>query len=282
MPAPTHRTVARLSATSMRRRRFVQSGFVTAAGAFLTALEGAEDAFARGKAQREAAQAEQEGSAEESVSAEAEAEAEEEPEPDPELALYRLGDSGEEVGEIQRRLAESGYWLGEADGGFGHLTQQAVFALQKAHGLSRDGIVGPDVRAALNANTRPTAVAGGDHVEVHLSSQLLLVVRTGVTSTVLNTSTANGEQYEFKGRTYTARTRTGDFSVWLQHPQGWKDGELGEMWRPMFYSGNYAIHGSRSIPAVPASHGCARVSVAAMDMIWADQVMTIGTRVLVV
>jgi lipoprotein-anchoring transpeptidase ErfK/SrfK len=50
----------------------------------------------------------------------------------------------------------------------------------------------------------------------------------------------------------------------------------------MFYSGNYAIHGSRSVPPVPASHGCARVSVAAMDMIWANQVMSMGTRVLVV
>ena len=41
------------------------------------------------------------------------------------------------------------------------------------------------------------------------------------------------------------------------------------------------MHGSPSIPAYPASHGCARVSNAAMDMIWAQGVMPIGGRVTV-
>jgi len=256
MSRPARRAIARLSATSVRRRRFVQSGFVTAAGAVLTALEGAEDGFARGKAQRDAA--------------------------DARSAIYRHGNSGEGVSGLQHRLASSGYWLGTADGTFGHLTQQAVFALQKAHGLARDGVVGPNVRAALAEGARPQPAAGGDHVEVHLGSQLLLVVRGGSTSLVLNTSTANGEQYQFQGRTYTAVTRTGDFTVWLQHADGWKNGELGQMWRPMFYSGNYAIHGSRSVPPIPASHGCARVSVAAMDMIWAESLLRMDSRVLVV
>lgn len=278
MHGPTPRALTRLSATTMRRRRFVQSGLVTAVGALLSALEDAQEAFDHGREQREQERQQEQEQEQEQREQEQRESAEQEQEP----ALYRRGDSGTEVAHIQRQLAESGYWLGTADGGFGHLTQQAVFALQKAHGLYRDGIVGPNVRAALEAGTRPQPVAGGDHVEVHLNSQLLLVVRGGATTMVLNTSTANGERYEFKGRSYTARTRTGDFSVWLQHPQGWQDGELGEMWRPMFYSGNYAIHGSRSVPPVPASHGCARVSVAAMDMIWANQVMSMGTRVLVV
>lgn len=197
-------------------------------------------------------------------------------------ALYRRDDSGQGVLDLQQKLSTSGYWCGAADSGYGHLTEQAVFALQKSHGLARDGVAGPNVRQALAKNYRPQPAAGGNHVEVHLGSQLLLVVRGGSTSMVLNTSTANGKEYEFKKRTYTARTRPGDFAVWLTHSSGWKDGELGEMWRPMFYSGNYAIHGSRSIPPWPASHGCARVSVAAMDMIWRDHVMSMGSRVLVV
>lgn len=197
-------------------------------------------------------------------------------------ALYRRGDTGENVVTLQQKLSASGYWCGASDADYGHLTEQAVFALQKAHGLARDGVAGPNVRAALAKSHRPTPAAGGSHVEVHLQSQLLLVVQSGSTAMVLNTSTANGERYVFKGQTYTARTRPGDYEVWYTHPSGWRDGELGEMWRPMFYSGNYAIHGSRSIPPWPASHGCARVSVAAMDMIWRDEVMSIGSRVLVV
>ena len=49
----------------------------------------------------------------------------------------------------QQRLTELGYWLGKPDGHFGALTQQAVFALQKAAGLSRDGSVGPKTAKAL-------------------------------------------------------------------------------------------------------------------------------------
>ncbi len=198
------------------------------------------------------------------------------------LALYRRGDSGDAVLALQKQLSSTGYWCGTPDGGFGHLTEQAVFALQKAHGLDRDGVAGPQVRAAAAKNFLPNATAGGALVEVHLATQLLHVVRGGRTTMVLNTSTASGERYEFKGTVYSARTRPGDFAVRYIDGSGWRDGELGEMWRPMFYSGNYAIHGSKSIPPWPASHGCSRLSVAAMDMIWRDGLMSMGSRVLVV
>lgn len=205
-----------------------------------------------------------------------------EPEPEPEPATYRRGDDGDGVLAVQQQLSAAGYWCGDPDGGYGHVTQQAVFACQKNNGLVRDGIAGPKVQQALATGSRPQPAAGGDHVEVHLGTQLILIVRGGATAMALNTSTANGEKYEFKDKTYTARTPTGDFAVGYVDGTGWRDGELGEMWRPMFYDGNYAIHGSDFIPPVPASHGCARVSVEAMDMIWRDDVMQLGSRVLVV
>jgi len=43
---------------------------------------------------------------------------------------------------------------------------------------------------------------------------------------------------------------------------------------------SYWIHG-RDIPCYPASHGCARVSNAAIDMIWRENLMPDGLRVLV-
>lgn len=207
---------------------------------------------------------------------------EQEPEPEPEATTYRRGDNGPEVRALQAQLGAIGYWCGVPDGGFGQLTQQAVFACQKANDLVRDGIAGPKVKQALATGSRPAPATGGSHVEVHLGTQVILIVSNGATDMVLNTSTANGEEYEFEGNTYTARTPTGDFAVRYVDGTGWRDGELGEMWRPMFYDGNYAIHGSSSIPPWPASHGCARVSVAAMDMIWRDKVMSMGSRVLVV
>ncbi|WP_238154503.1 L,D-transpeptidase family protein [Ornithinimicrobium sufpigmenti] len=203
------------------------------------------------------------------------------PEPEPPAQLSR-GSAGQQVWGLQERLNATGFWCGTPDGGFGHLTEQAVYAVQKTHGLVRDGIAGAATLAAVDSGLRPLPVAGGDHVEVHLGRQLILVVRGGATQLVLNTSTGNGEPYEYEERDYLAHTPTGDFAVWFMDGGGWRDGELGEMYRPMFYSGNYAIHGSDSIPPWPASHGCARVSVAAMDMIWAQGLLGMGGRVLVV
>lgn len=205
-----------------------------------------------------------------------------EPEPEPEPTVFRRGDSGEAVGHLQQQLSSGGYWCGSQDSFYGHLTEQAVFACQKSNGLYRDGVAGPMLDQALTSEYRHPPSSGGDYIEINKARQLILVVRGGATSMAFNTSTANGEPYEFEGRDYTARTPTGDFSVWYTYSSGWQDGELGEMYRPMYYYGNYAIHGSAFIPPYPASHGCARLSSAAMDMFWNDGIMAQGTRVLVV
>ncbi len=52
-----------------------------------------------------------------------------EPEVEPDSVLHRRGDNGPAVLELQEQLSSTGYWLGTPDGGFGHLTQQAVYAL---------------------------------------------------------------------------------------------------------------------------------------------------------
>ncbi len=39
------------------------------------------------------------------------------------------------------------------------------------------------------------------------------------------------------------------------------------------------MHGYPSVPAYPASHGCARVTGAAMDMVWARDLMPRGSEV---
>ena len=39
------------------------------------------------------------------------------------------------------------------------------------------------------------------------------------------------------------------------------------------------MHGSNYIPAYPASHGCVRVSVPAMDWIWETGIMPMDTPV---
>ncbi len=193
--------------------------------------------------------------------------------------LYR-GRSGEDVRSLQKTLASRGYWCGKADGDFGELTEQAVWAVQKQNGLVRDGIVGPRTRKALADGSLPRPIGGsGSRVEVHLRKQLLLVVQDGKTKMALNTSTGNGEYYWLNGRRYRATTPTGSWKVYSAYSQGWQYGALGKMWKPMYYNSGWAVHGSTSIPPWPASHGCSRLSVRAMNMLWSTGTMYVGSRV---
>lgn len=183
---------------------------------------------------------------------------------------------------LQQRLTELGYWLGTPDGEFGHLTTQAVYSLQGAADLSRDGRVGPQTRKALDAGTRPTPRSSAGHVaEVDLDRGLLLFVDSGQVTRILHTSTGTFREYTFEGRTNLADTPRGDWTVeWAQ--DGWRNADLGRLYRPRyFHSSGVAVHGFGSVPAQPASHGCARVSMAAMDMIWAKDLMPLGSEVLV-
>lgn len=191
------------------------------------------------------------------------------------------GDSGAYVLSVQKRLSSLGYWLGSPDGTYGGLTSQAVMALQKAAGLGRDGVYGPATRQALQAGVRPHSRLGGTGVEIDKARQLLLVVRGGVVTTILNTSTGSGQPYQTKGGgTAIASTPSGSFSVFrtVDHLD---KGPLGDLWRPRYFNGGIAVHGAGNVPGYAASHGCSRVSNPAMDMIWANNLMPIGSQVVV-
>lgn len=188
----------------------------------------------------------------------------------PAPAGLRPGAEGPEVTALQTTLSGLGFWLGAVDGRYAHLTQQAVLAFQKAHGLARDGIAGPQTLAALAAATRPPPRSVVDGIEIDLERQLLLVVQGGQTTIVLNTSTGRAGW----------RTPPGDFAVDRQI-DGMRRAPLGDLWRPKYFNSGIAVHGATSIPGQPASHGCARVSFAAMDMLWASGVAEVGTRVVV-
>jgi hypothetical protein len=161
----------------------------------------------------------------------------------------------------------------------GDSTQQAVFALQKAAGIPRDGVVGPITEAALSRAVVPHPHShSGFVIEVDLEADLVMFVQNGRLETVLNTSTGGGYTYTDGGVAALANTPTGQFQVYRQ-VDGLVTDSLGQLWRPKFFHGGFAIHGDSYVPPYPVSHGCVRVSNEAIDWIWANNLAPIGAAV---
>jgi len=193
-----------------------------------------------------------------------------------------------ETTRIQQRLLELGFWLQAADGNNGLTTKQAVMAFQKYAGLDADGRIGQATADALTVQTmRPVARANsGTLIEVDKTKQLLFFVVDGKTEWILNTSTGNGKEYTEADKntpgefiTGVSITPDGLHHVNRERPDGWWEGDLGQIYRPKYFVGGVAVHGSNSIPNYPASHGCVRVSVPAMDWIWDSGIMPMKTPV---
>jgi lipoprotein-anchoring transpeptidase ErfK/SrfK len=189
------------------------------------------------------------------------------------------GDHGPAVLALQQRLSALGYWLGTPDGSFSGTTEQAVYAAQKAAGITRDGSVGPATSAALARGVVPHPRSTSGHViEVDLARQLVILVTDGKLDHVLNTSTGGGYKYTDQGTTYTADTPVGTFNVYRQ-VDGMVVDSLGQLWRPKFFDSGFALHGDTDVPPYPVSHGCVRVSNDAINWIWSNNLAPIGTEV---
>ena len=190
--------------------------------------------------------------------------------------------NGEATRVMQDRLLQLGFWHQGSDGTYGHTTKQAVMAFQKYLGLPATGAVDETTAAYLtNVVEKAHGTADtGDLIEVDKAKQLLFIVRGGKTVWVINASTGTEVPYEEPNKKDPTKIEVGDsitptglFKVYREHEDGWREGDLGEIYRPKYFRGGVAVHGSNNIPDYPASHGCVRISTAAMDMIWAFDVM---------
>lgn len=206
------------------------------------------------------------------------------PAPIPEIG----GRSGSDTAIVQARLTELGFWLSGADGQFGLTTKQAIMAFQKYVGLPATGKV-DDWTAFMLTDTseKPHGQSNtGTLVEIDKTKQLLFIVVDGRTQWIFNTSTGNGEPYEEEDKntpgeviTGVAMTPEGLFKTTRERPDGWWEGDLGQIYRPKYFQGGIAVHGSSSVPNYPASHGCVRLTTQAMDFVWDSGVVPLGTTV---
>jgi N-acetylmuramoyl-L-alanine amidase len=183
------------------------------------------------------------------------------------LELSR-GDSGPWVMRMQERLLSVGFRPGPLDGAFDEATLGAVYAFQKVQGLERDGIFHTEDWEALEAAGSPELpeVPGQpDRVEIDLDAQVLYLVIENEVEAVLPISSGNGAAYRGRtGRFVRANTPEGSYDFY-RHINGWRISYLGGLYRPFYFRGGYAIHGSTFVPPYPDSHGCVRVELWDMD-----------------
>jgi putative peptidoglycan binding protein/L,D-transpeptidase-like protein len=171
----------------------------------------------------------------------------------------RIGSKGPTVVQLQRRLTTLHYDVGPIDGSFGSQTFHGVVAFQKVNGLVRDGIVGPRTWAALSrpVTLRPRRSLSSTSFEVNLTRQVGFLARQGAVLRIYDVSTGKA----------STPTPVGNFSIY-RRVEGWRQSSLGLLWRPNYFYRGYAVHGSTSVPAYPASHGCVRLTVTAMNRLW--------------
>ncbi len=183
-------------------------------------------------------------------------------------ATLAKGDSGPWVLRLQQHLEDAGFRPGRVDGVFGAATLGAVYAFQKVHGLERDGVIQGEDWAALTTATvpqLPEVADQPDRVEVDLDAQILYLVLDHQVEAVLPISSGNGEPYRGRnGRWVRANTPEGSYDFY-RRVNGWRISYLGGLYRPFYFRGGYAIHGSTFVPPYPDSHGCIRVELWDMD-----------------
>jgi peptidoglycan hydrolase-like protein with peptidoglycan-binding domain len=201
------------------------------------------------------------------------------------------GAAGANISNLQQRLLDLGFWVPDTDGSYGFVTKQAVMAFQKHYGIPASGVADQSTVDLLNFVTHRVRGQAwrGDLIEIDKSKQVLYIVQGGRTLWALNASTGTEVPYEEESKTEPGKIERGDsvtpVGFWkvtrFADPEkgDWVEGELGQIYRPAYFRGGIAVHGSTSIPALPASHGCVRVSTAAMDFIWEQGIMPLSSLV---
>ncbi len=187
-------------------------------------------------------------------------------------------DEAGSLAAVQRRLAELKYYVGPVDGSAGGGTRSAVLAFQKVNRLGADGVLGPATLAALDDPVSPRLRGGpARRVEIDLDRQVLYYVEGGRLARILPISSGNGSEYEQEdGDIARSLTPVGTFTI-LRKISGVREADLGTLYDPMYFYQGWAIHGSNSVPAYPASHGCVRVS--RTDALWLFGRLPVGTSV---
>ncbi len=201
--------------------------------------------------------------------------------------VLRQGSKGDAVEEMERKLDLLRYDVGKVDGRFDGQTWQGLMAFQKLHGLKRTGKFDTATQQELATSSVPGGLipnGGLPRVEVDISRQVMMYFDAYGLNRVVAISSGSGRKYceiskkSGKQNCGDARTPRGNYRI-ERRIKGVRESELGSLWSPMYFTGGFAIHGSPSIPAYAASHGCVRVTNRTAD--WMFEEVKNGTPVYV-
>ena len=165
-------------------------------------------------------------------------------------AQQKVNSKGPLVWYLETRLTALKYCPGPIDGLYDYRTRDAVMAFQKVERLKRIGTVGDATWQRLASAKTPTPKNSdvGTRIEVDLSRQVLFMITDNEVWKIVHVST---------GRT---GTRTGHYAIKEKYKGMVSCVTVeGVMYYPSYIVSRTAIHGYRSVPSYPASHGCVRV-----------------------
>jgi len=186
--------------------------------------------------------------------------------------------SAKTIRAVQRNLTRLGIRV-TVDGIEGPETRQGACAARRLLGhraVSRAEVTTADLRALRAAKKLPKPRQGARYLSVDQTCQMVYQARGGKWVRIMKASTGTAGH----------RTPNGSYRVQWRWP-GWhnsskypSDRREGNMYNALYFrSGGYAIHGSRSVPYSPASHGCVRISVTNARRIFSQ--VPNGTRVFI-
>lgn len=196
------------------------------------------------------------------------------------------GLAGDDVRQMQARLAELGFAVGTIDGIYGDLTRQAVWAYEKlVLKVPRDEPTGEVTPAMWERMQDPFVIQprrpgarSADHTEVYLPEQVVAIFHDDVPVMIAHISSGDGQDWceevvispgEWgnedgdepikRGECGKSITPGGVFEFNRQ-VEGVRESALGGMLNPVYFNYGIAIHGAFNVPLYPASHGCIRLA----------------------
>ncbi len=162
----------------------------------------------------------------------------------------RQGDCGKAVIGFKKAMREMGY-IANSGPCYGGKTARGVLAYRKVNEMTRSMRSGAGLVKSVYAGKGAYKVRypnAGTHVEAPLSKQVMVFAKGDEPVAIYPVSSGTSATPTIKGHFEFIRTEPGY-------------NNLG-MYYSFYFYGGYAVHGYKSVPNYPASHGCLRTFIA--------------------